>query len=219
VSDCKVAIVTGGRSGIGLAAAQQLACSGWKLILVGRSADELAAAALELEADAVAGDVADPATHDRATELALEKYGRLDGYLASAGTTGRSPTLKASLDEWSGVLAVNLTGVWLGVMRAIPLMMRTGGGSIVLISSVSGMVGGDNVAYSVSKAAVLQLTRSIAAEFGADNIRANSISPGWVRTPLADKGLIDMAERGGKTIAEVYDTICAEMPLGPMPLT
>lgn len=211
-ADSRVAIVTGGASGIGLATARDLAAQGWRLILVGRRAEALQAAAAELNAVALAGDVADPETHARAAALARDRFGRLDGYVACAGTTGRHDLLSTPLDEWNAVVAVNLTGCWLGVREALPLMIAGGGGAIVLISSVSAMIGGDNAAYSVAKAGLIQLARSIAVDHGPRGIRANSVCPGWVRTPLADIGRGAWAEAQGVTLDAAYAATCADAP-------
>jgi meso-butanediol dehydrogenase / (S,S)-butanediol dehydrogenase / diacetyl reductase len=208
----KVAIVTGGSSGIGLATAKRLAADGWGLVLIGRQETALLAAAADVGGHAVVGDVSDPAVHARAVEVARLHYGRLDGYVASAGRTGYHDLVETPLDEWNDVITVNLTGCWLGMQAAIPLMVETGAGSIVFISSVSALVGGDNVAYSVAKAAVIQLARSVATEFGAKGIRANAVSPGWVRTPLADVGRGAWAKKYGYTLNEAYDAACADTP-------
>jgi len=206
----KVAIVTGGASGIGAETGRQFAAQGASVVLCDVQ-DELGhAVAGEIVA---AGGVAEYRTLDVTDEaqwIALvasveAKYGRLNVLCNIAGISGRPPsmTVQASgvmtgvglenqtLENWNAIMEVNSTGVFLGTKSAIPAMRRAGGGSIVNISSICGIVGSfANAAYHASKGAVRIFTKSTAIQYAKENIRANSVHPGFVDTPMARPGLL-----------------------------
>lgn len=186
----KAALVTGGTRGIGFAVAQALAREGAGLVVCGRDAERVQAATAELESRGatVAGlpcDVTDPAQIAALAAETERLFGRLDVCVADAGVCpqGLVDDLDAAaIDE---VLAVNVRGLLLTAQAAARLM--TGGGSVVLLGSVSGMVtgpeGGEAV-YEASKAAVHALTRACAVEFAPRGIRVNAVAPGWVDTDM-----------------------------------
>lgn len=187
----KTALVTGGARGLGLAQVRLLAEHGARVILadVLDSAGVEAAGALSSEGLEVAWqhlDVTDPGDWDEAMSFVEERYGRLDVLVNNAGidASGRGVVEEAEVD-WNRTIAVNQTGVLFGMQRAIPLMRRTGGGSIVNISSMWGAVGvEESVAYQASKGAVRQMTKSAAVTYGPENIRVNSVLPGMIVTAI-----------------------------------
>ncbi|QGZ38116.1 NADP-dependent 3-hydroxy acid dehydrogenase YdfG [Pseudoduganella flava] len=187
----KVAIVTGASSGIGRATALLLARSGATVVLNARRAGPLEETMQAIRADggralAVAGDIADPATHDKLVAAARE-CGGLDIAVNNAGTAGPyRPLAEVSLDEWHDVLAINLTGAFLGARSQIPAMLERGGGALVFTSTFVGTSAGvpGMAAYGASKAALMGLVKGITADYAAHGIRANAVLPGGVDTPM-----------------------------------
>ncbi|MBE9637337.1 SDR family NAD(P)-dependent oxidoreductase [Salipiger mangrovisoli] len=194
----KTAIVTGAASGIGLAIAESLAASGATVIVADlkqEDADREAAAITAKGGTAYgfAGNVADPASVEAMVAFAEEKTGALHLLVSNAGISGvAAKTGDYPLDSWKSVIDVNLNGVFYGVRFAVPAMKRAGGGAIVNMASMLGSVGiANSSAYVAAKHGVVGLTKSAALEHAEDNIRINSIGPGFIKTPLLDANLDD----------------------------
>lgn len=181
----KAALVTGGSSGIGLALARMLRDEGYGLTLVSRTAAKVEAAAAELGALAVAGDVSREEDCERALAAHTERHGRLDVLVNSAGIGigGRVEDLTAK--QWDLQFGVNLRGLFLVTRGAIPLLRETRG-HIVNLASIAGTVPTPGLAaYGASKAAVISFTRSLNRELDADGVRVLALCPGFVDTPMA----------------------------------
>ena len=190
----KVAIVTGaGSSGPGIgngkAAAVLFAREGAKVLLV----DQVLARAeetLELilqeggEASALEANVISAEDCRRMVEAAVERYGRLDVLDNNVGISRRGTVVEVQEEDWDFVMAVNVKSIVLSSKYAIPKMMETGGGSIINISSIAGLRAHSSTPYTASKAAVIGLTMSMAADHGPDGIRVNCIAPGLVFSPM-----------------------------------
>lgn len=179
----RVAVVTGGVSGIGAGIAARLAAEGARLSLWDRDA-----AALE-QAEAphkVALDVTDPDAVQRAADATAAMLGRIDILVASAGITGPNhATWDYPVAEWDRVIDVNLKGVFYCNRAVVPVMQRNGYGRIVNIASIAGKEGNPNAsAYSASKAGVIGLTKALGKELAGTEIRVNCVTPAAVRTPL-----------------------------------
>jgi NAD(P)-dependent dehydrogenase (short-subunit alcohol dehydrogenase family) len=187
----KVAIVTGASSGIGNATAILFAREGAKLIVSGRRQAELDALVLQIQAGggqavAVAGDVRDEALAQRLVSTAVEHFGGLDIAFNNAGTLGEmGPISETSLSGWCDTIETNLTSAFLGAKFQVPAMIERGGGSLIFTSSFVGYSVGmpGMAAYAASKAGLIGLTYSLAAELGQKRIRANAILPGGTDTP------------------------------------
>lgn len=183
----KVALVTAGATGIGKGCAQALVDEGAQVMICARREETLREAAAELgeSADWVRCDVTDDASVDAAVAATVERFGRLDLAVNSAGTGGAGPLLETPTEDWERVLETNLTGVF-RCLRAEARAMREHGGSIVNMSSIAGVLTHKWMApYCVSKAGLEMLTRCAADELGEVGIRVNALRPGVVRTPLA----------------------------------
>lgn len=209
----KVAIVTGGGSGIGLAAALHLASAGAKVGVIDRDDVRSTAAA---EAIAKAGgsalsfavDVTDEAALSEAFDAIAKKFGGIDVLVNNAGMAIRAPALEMSVEDWNKVVAVNMTAMFVAARLAARHMKVAGtGGAIVNTASIMGLSGGlyPNVSYQSTKGAVVNMTRALALEWAPLKIRVNAIAPTFVRTGFIQP-LMDDPER--------MATITAATPLG-----
>ena len=190
----KVAIVTGAGSsgpgvGNGKAASVLFAREGAKVLLVDIDADH-AQETLELitaeggEASVFQADVTNQGHCRSMVESAVERYGRLDILDNNVGVLLREKFTDIDPDDWDRVMAINLKSMMLASQAAIPRMIESGGGSIINITSVAGIRAWSDAAYAASKAGIIGLTQTLAAEHGRDGIRANAIAPGAVYTPM-----------------------------------
>lgn len=185
----KVALVTGAARGIGLATAKKFLEEGWRVALLDIDGETLARAQETLATDATLGltaDVAEPEQIAAAVAEISEKFGRLDALINNAGIAVFKPVLETTYEEWSRVLDVNLSGAFICTQASAPAMLAAGGGAIVNITSISGVRASTlRVAYGTSKAALVHLTKQLAAELGNAGIRVNAVSPGPVDTAMA----------------------------------
>ncbi|MGQ0582320.1 MAG: SDR family NAD(P)-dependent oxidoreductase [Reyranella sp.] len=189
----KVAIVTGGASGIGEACSETLAREG-AAVLITDIDDALGKDVAQRitkaggKAAYLKHDVRDEAGWPGVVAEAEKRFGRLDIMVANAGIGIMAPIAEMTLADWQRQQAINLDGVFLSIKHAIPAMKRAGGGSLVLMSSIAGMRGAPGLAaYSATKGGVRLLAKSVALEHAHDNIRCNSVHPGIIATPIWGK--------------------------------
>ena len=203
----KVAIITGGASGLGAESARRLAKEGACVVLT-----DLAAEAGQTLADEIAGaggrarfmahDVTDEAAWARVVAGTREAFGRIDVLVNNAGIGEGEPFLESTLAGWRKVLGVNLDGVYLGMRAVAPEMAATGGGSIINISSILGLVGFPGAtAYCAAKGGVRLLTKATALELAPLGIRVNSVHPGFIETPMVANSLL--ASENGNEMKEM----------------
>jgi NAD(P)-dependent dehydrogenase (short-subunit alcohol dehydrogenase family) len=192
----KVALVTGGTSGIGRAAAVAFARGGAKVVVAGRRAEE-GAETVQLVKQAggdgmfVRTDVSRDGDVKALVEQTLKHFGRLDAAFNNAGIEQIPEPLTQTTEEtYDRIIDINVKGVWLSLKHEIPAMLKTGGGAIVNTSSVGGLIGMAGVpVYIASKHAVQGLTKAVALEFAKQGIRVNAVAPGGVETPMFDRFL------------------------------
>ena len=196
----KVCVITGGGSGIGRATALLFAQEGAHLVIADkRNAQAVAAECANKGAQAMAveADVAVAADVRRVVEAAVERFQRLEVLVNNAGYGIRGNVVETDEEAWDALMAVNVRGVFLCSKHAIPVMKRSGGGTIVNTASVVAAVGISNrAAYCASKGAVAALTRAIAVDHVGDGIRCNAIAPGTIDTPYFDEILQKSADPG-----------------------
>jgi NAD(P)-dependent dehydrogenase (short-subunit alcohol dehydrogenase family) len=206
----KTALITGGASGIGLAAAKLFAASGAQVVITGRRQHVLDSAVAEIGngAFAIQGDASDLAHHDQVAREVRERFGGLDVYLANAGTIVVQTSSEVGVDEFDAQFGTNARGVFFGVQKIAPLLRY--GGSIILTSSIaSAKVLEGHAVYAGSKAAIEAFARSWALEFKERGIRVNVISPGPTDTPILNK--LGVAEQ---TQPSFKAGLAAAIPLG-----
>lgn len=193
----KVAVITGGASGIGLATARKLLSEGAKVVLVDWNEDvSEIAKILNNDALGIRCDVSSDTDVQKSVNDIIEKFGHIDFLVANAGIGGGpNKAHEVSVDEWNKVIGVNQTGIFLMNKYVISEMLKNGGGAIVNTSSMYGLVGTTmSFAYSASKGAINQMTRSLALTYARDNIRVNAVAPGYVDTPILAEVPKDMKD-------------------------
>ena len=205
----RVAVVTGGASGIGLGVARQLAADGHRVAVFDRNGPAAEAAARELDgALAVEVDVADRASVDAGFAEVRAELGPVEILVTSAGIDAFTPVLDITAEGWDRILAVNLTGTFTCAQAAIPDMLASGWGRIVTVASSSAQSGAPNMAhYAASKGGVISLTKALAVELARSGITVNSITPSLVDTPMARQAEADGDLPG-------VDVIARMVPLG-----
>lgn len=205
----KVAIVTGGASGMGAATVREFAQRGARVLVVDRNADLAASFAAETGQSPHAGDVSDSAFCDGVVTAAMSRFGRLDAMVNAAGIIVRAAGEQTTDEQWNRIMAVNVSGTFFMCRAAIRAMKPQRSGAVVNFGSIWGDLGSAGVAaYCASKGAVHNLTRALALDHATDGIRVNAVCPGEVRTPMLQ------SERDEPVTQAMLDRIAATVPMG-----
>ena len=208
----RVAIVTGGNGGIGLGMAEGLAKAGAKIALVGRNSEKNAQAVsilekLGVEVLPIEKDITEPTSGAEIASATKERFGRIDILVNNAGSNIRKRPEDLKPEEFRWVLETNLTSAFLCSQAVYPTMKRAGAGKIINIGSMYSIFGGVvSTAYSVSKAGIVQMTKSMATAWASENIQVNAVLPGWIDTELTQKAR--------KEIDGLYERQLARIPDG-----
>jgi meso-butanediol dehydrogenase / (S,S)-butanediol dehydrogenase / diacetyl reductase len=209
----KVALVTGGGTGIGAAVARRLAADGYAVAVTGRRKAPIEEVATELSGLAVVADTGDADDGARAVAETVERFGGLDALVCNAGIGGDGSLHDLDPATWDNVLRVNLTGAFLMARAAIAHLVERRG-AIVTVSSAAGLrASPSSLAYCASKAGLAMLTQCIAVDHGPEGVRANCVCPGWVRTPMADEEMATLGERVGTDVDGAYNACLVDVPL------
>lgn len=207
----KKALITGGGSGIGRATALAMAAEGADVAVVDINLAAAQAVAKEVEALGVkalgiAGDVADEASVQAAVTAAARAFGTINVLFNNAGIIRRANVIDTTTAEWDQVMGVNVRGVFLMCKSVVPLMIATGGGSIINTGSGWGLKGGgDALSYCASKAAVVNMTRALAIDHGKDGVRVNSVNPGDTNTPMLREEARQLSQEEASFLTEAND--------------
>jgi 2-deoxy-D-gluconate 3-dehydrogenase len=194
----KVAVITGGNGGIGFGMAQGLATAGARIVVAARNAAKSAAAVQLLQTSgaeslAIEVDVTSEASVAQLFEQVQAECGRVDILINNAGINIRKPAHEMAFEEWQKVISTNLDSAFLCCRAAYPYLKRAGAGKIINIGSMLSIFGaGFAPAYGASKGGIVQLTKSLASAWAADNIQVNAVLPGWVNTDLTRKARVEV---------------------------
>lgn len=206
-------MVTGGNGGIGLGIALGLANAGARIAIVGRNAEKSEHAAAKIaeetrvETHVVSADVSVEEQVAGAVSQVLDRFGRIDVLVNNAGVIVRKPPQETTLEEWRTVMDVNVTSAFLCAKAVYPTMKRLGGGKIINVGSIASLFGSPYaIAYSASKGAIVQLTKSLALAWARDDIQVNAILPGWFDT--------DMTARARVEVPGLNERVLARTPAG-----
>ncbi|WP_375741367.1 SDR family NAD(P)-dependent oxidoreductase [Pseudomonas boanensis] len=206
-------VITGAGSGIGAACVRRLAAEGANLVLVGRRREPLEQVAAECAGLVLAGDAASSSDWRGFIRQIIDRFGGIDGLVASAGGHGLGSATETSDDTWQAALRSNLDSAFHSARACLPALVERRG-SIVLMASIASLAAGAGVCgYTTAKHALLGLSRSLARDYGPQGVRVNAICPGWVRTPMADAEMQPLMVHHGESLDAAYARVTAEVPL------
>ena len=212
--DGKVALITGGGSGIGAATARLFAAEGADVVVTGRRAEPVSTVAESVGGIAVAGDTSDPDHVANVVAAATARFGGVDILVASAGIAPGGAIGDIEDDAWRSTFDTNLNGPMMMSRALLPVMLERGSGSMVFVSSTAGLAAAPaSAAYDISKAALIALARAIAVDYGPRGIRANALVPGWVRTPMGDRSMDALGDDLHISREAAYARATADVPL------
>ena len=206
------ALIIGGGTGIGAAVARRMAADGWSICVSGRRPGPIDEVASAVSGLAVSADASTPDGAQLAVDTCLERFGRLDALVMSAGAGAGAMVAEQTIERWNLVIATNLTAPFLVCRAALPHLIESRG-AIVTISSLAGLRADPaSAAYCSSKAGLVMLTQCIALDYGPLGVRANSVCPGWIRTAMADEEIDVLAGRRGVDREAAYAIAVADIP-------
>jgi len=214
----KIAVVTGGGRGIGVATAWALAEVGARIVVSARSTDQIEAVKDDLrraghEAWAIPCDVAEREQVESLAEQTRDLVGSAQILVNNAGISSSAPLKSVTLEEWNRTLAVNATGPFLCTQAFMPGMLETGWGRVINVASIAGKIGAPYIsAYCASKHALVGFTRAVAAEVAAKGVTVNAVCPGYVDTPMTDQSVTNISAKTGLSESEARQHLDSTSP-------
>jgi meso-butanediol dehydrogenase/(S,S)-butanediol dehydrogenase/diacetyl reductase len=213
----KVALITGGGTGIGAAIAKRFVDEGAKICIAGRRQEMLDKVAQSMPADSVAtcsGDVTEFEDVQKMVNTAIDFGGKLDVLVNNAGIDPGGSVVDVDVEIWKKVIDINLTGPFLAMKAALPHMIKNGGGSVINIASLGGLRCLPTMsAYAASKAGLIMLTKQAALDYGSSKVRCNAVCPGATRTAMLEQALTPAAESLKTDVDGVFAIISSNIPL------
>jgi NAD(P)-dependent dehydrogenase (short-subunit alcohol dehydrogenase family) len=207
------ALVTGGGSGIGAAVARRLAAAGYGVCVTGRRQAPLEEVAAETRGIAIVADTGKVDAIARAVDATVDRFGTLGVLVCNAGTGASGAVAEQTPERWARVIETNLTGTFLACRAALPHLVEARG-AVVIVASLAGLrASPESAAYGASKAGLIMLTQSIALDYGPRGVRANCVCPGWIRTPMADAMMDELADRTAGDREGAYELANRMVPL------
>jgi NAD(P)-dependent dehydrogenase (short-subunit alcohol dehydrogenase family) len=209
----KVALVTGGGTGIGEASARLLAREGAHVVVLGRRRERVEEVARACGGTAVACDAGDAAAMRDAVATVRADHGRIDVLIANAGGFGQGACGDTPDSDWRQAFDANLNTAFVSARACLPALQASRG-NIVFVASIAALAAGPEVCgYTTFKHALVGLARSVARDYGPAGMRANVVCPGWVRTPMADAEMAPLMAARGVDLDGAYAAVCADVPL------
>jgi NAD(P)-dependent dehydrogenase (short-subunit alcohol dehydrogenase family) len=209
----KVAVVTGGGTGIGEACVRLLAAQGATVGVLGRRSELVQAVAAKHGGFPLVADASSEVDMKRAMATVAERYGRLDMLIANAGGYGQSACMETSVEDWRKAFDANLNTAFISAREALTHLILQRG-SIVFVASIAALAAGPQVCgYTTFKHALIGLSRSLARDYSPQGVRSNVVCPGWVRTPMADEEMQPLMTQHGISLDEAYALVTADVPL------
>lgn len=210
----KTVLITGAGAGIGAATAMRVTAEGGHPILLDLNENNLKQVAEQCGGTIVVGDALNSADLEKAVAIADKEHGGVDALVTAAGFAIYGNAEETDLNGWKDVLSINLDGAFLATRAVLPSMKNKGGGAIVLLSSIAGVRSSSNmIAYTTAKSGLLGLSRSIAIDFGSQNIRCNALCPGVCESEMVRHSFTVAAEQAGTTYEAMMGTITKPVPL------
>ncbi|MBS1158593.1 MAG: short-chain dehydrogenase/reductase [Proteobacteria bacterium] len=209
----KVAVVTGGGTGIGEACVRKLAAQGATVGVLGRRRELVETVAARHGGFALFADASKEADMQRAMATVIERHGRLDILIANAGGYGQGSCTETGVDDWRKAFDANLNTAFISARAALPHLLAQRG-AIVFVASIAALAAGPQVCgYTTFKHALIGLSRSLARDYGPLGVRSNVVCPGWVRTPMADEEMQPLMAQHGISLDEAYALVTGDVPL------
>ena len=209
----KVALITGGGTGIGAACAKRFAAEGARVAVLGRRRELVEATAAQIGALPLVADAAKSADMRNAVAEVVQRFGGVDVLVANAGGHGLGKAHETHDESWAQARLANLDTAFVAARETLPSLLERRG-NIVIVSSIAGLAAGPEVCgFTTFKHALIGLTRSLARDYGAHGVRVNAVCPGWVRTPMADEEMQPLMQQHGFTLDQAYAWVTRDVPL------